>query len=110
MNQGVIMGVARTTPLQKKKPTIKMSYEVGNQNGYRIAVGHIFKGDEIEPGSRWISTTNGIVTIEEVKLLNTSDGYEWHEVYYSWEVEGERYTHEKDSFSFQCRYCLILSN
>jgi hypothetical protein len=71
----------------------------------------ILRGDKIKVGSKWKPADGGnrVVVVEEVRWYPASDHEEnhWYEVYYSWEKDGVKYTHDKDAFSFQCRYCLI---
>jgi hypothetical protein len=76
------------------------------ENGHKFIVGHIFKGEEIQVGSRWIGASGGIVTVEGLNSYGSTDP--WIEVAYSWELNGEKFTHEKDVFIFQSKYCLIL--
>jgi hypothetical protein len=80
--------------------------------GHTFIVGHIFPGQSIQAGSRWISSSNNIVTVDKVVSYPASDHEDqnWYHVHYSWEENGERKTHEKDSFSFQCRYCLLVDS
>lgn len=85
--------------------TTHMETEI--QNGHTIVVRHFFKPDEIEVGSRWMGSSGGIVTVEGLNQYGSTDP--WTEVVYSWMENGEKRTHEKDCFSFQCRYCLIVS-
>jgi hypothetical protein len=93
-----------------------MIYETKIQNGQKFIVGHLFKGEEIQVGSHWISSSGGIVIVEEIKTYTVpkyndqNDLYNWYDVYYFWEEKGERRTHNKDSFSFQCRYSLIVED
>jgi hypothetical protein len=75
--------------------------------GHTFIVGHIFPGQSIQAGSRWISSGNSIVTVDKVVSYPTIHNNQYH-VHYSWEENGERRTHDKDAFSFQCRYCLIV--
>lgn len=69
------------------------------QNGLRIICGHIFPANEIFSGEKWMSSGNSVVTIDRVE-----DG----DVYYYWYENGVKKEHDKDSFSFQCRYCKIV--
>ena len=87
-----------------------MDYETEIINGHTAVVGHFFKPQEIKVGSRWIGSTGNIVTVEKVRSYPASDHEEnhWYEVFYSWEENGVKKTHNKDQFSFQCRYYLIL--
>lgn len=64
--------------------------------GNQIVCGHIYPAHEIEVGSSWVSSGGGLVTVTKV------DDYE---IYYD-QLNG--LPHHKDSFSFQCRYCLII--
>jgi len=68
---------------------------------YKIVCGHIYPTDELKPGQNWLGSSNHMVTIDSI----TDD---W--VTYSWYEDGVLKTHEKDAFSFQCRYCLIVEN
>ena len=36
------------------------------------------------------------------------DSVDAHSVYYSWEEKGQKKTHSKEHFAFQCRYSLVL--
>ena len=45
------------------------------------------------------------------RVLNTTEPTKvswWSNL--TWELNGEKFTHEKESFAFQCRYCLIISD
>lgn len=77
-------------------------------DGHKVVVRHIFKPEEIKVGSRWRSSdgSNHIVTVEGLNSYGSLDPY--IEVVYSWERNGEKFTNDKDAFSFQCRYCLII--
>lgn len=83
-----------------------MNYETETRNGHKFIVGHFFKAHEIEVGSRWIGASGGIVTVEGINAYGSTDPL--FEVVYSWEENEEKKTHDKDVFSFQCRYCLIV--
>ena len=85
-----------------------MNYETEIIDGRRAIVRHFFKAHEIQVGSRWIGSSGGIVTVEGFNTYGDTDP--WIEVVYSWELNGEKYTHQKDAFSFQCRYCLIVED
>lgn len=69
--------------------------------GNKIVCGHIFKSDEIKVGQRWQGSSGSVVTIESVED-------DW--VAYSWHVDGVKKVHDKLSFAFQCRYCLIVED
>jgi hypothetical protein len=83
-----------------------MDYETKVTNGYKHIVGHFFKPNEIQVGSRWIGVSGSIVTVEGINLYGSTNP--WYEVVYSWFENGEKKTNDKDVFSFQCRYCLVI--
>ena len=85
-----------------------MDYETEIIKGHTAVVRHFFKAHEIQVGSRWIGSSGGIVTVEGLNTYGSTNP--WIEVVYSWEKDGEKFTHEKDAFSFQCRYCLIVED
>lgn len=72
---------------------------IGKQGNHHIICGYILNIDDIKPNQQWIGTSNSPVTISSVK-----DG----DVYYTWYEKGELKIHCKESFAFQCRYCLIV--
>lgn len=67
-------------------------------NGRHILCGHILPLEKLKVGQVWasLSGTVTIVVIED----------DW--IVYEWEEGGRKVRHEKDCFSFQCRYCLVL--
>ena len=67
--------------------------------GRKIVCGHMFPVSGIVPGQKWQSSSGNIVTVQAVKG-------DWVE--YAWTTGEGHMEHEKDSFSFQCRYCLIV--
>ena len=85
-----------------------MDYETENINGHTAVVRHFFKPHEIKVGSRWCRAdgSKGFVVVEGINQYGSIDP--WYEVVYSWELNGEKFTHEKETFAFQCRYCLIV--
>lgn len=68
---------------------------IETHKGHNIVCGHIFPVGELTVGQKWMSSAGNVVTIYDIR-----DDL----VYYVW----ENGSHRKDSFSFQCRYCLIL--
>jgi hypothetical protein len=68
-------------------------------NGRWILCGHILPKEQIKPGQEWMSSGNLVVTVSAVRG-------DW--VGYTWKENGKTCYHEKDAFSFQCRYCLVL--
>jgi hypothetical protein len=84
-----------------------MEYETKIENGHKFIVGHFFKAHQIQVGSRWIGASGCIVTVEGIDSYGSTNP--WYEVVYSWYENGEKKTHDKDVFAFQCRYCLIVS-
>jgi hypothetical protein len=89
-----------------------MNYETEIIDGRKAVVRHFFKPHEIQVGSRWARAdgSRGYVTVEEIKVYPASDHEEnhWYEIYYSWEENGVKKTWQKETFAFQCRYCLIV--
>jgi hypothetical protein len=84
-----------------------MNYQIDKIEGHEVVVGHFFKAYEIEVGSRWISVCGYIVTVEGINQYGSVPD-PWFEVVYSWNENGEKKTHHKGTFSFQCRYFLIV--
>ena len=66
-----------------------------------LLCGHILSREFILPGQRWASAdgSNREVTITSVNF---------DKVEYCWDQNGSVVYHSKDSFSFQCRYCLVV--
>ena len=87
-----------------------MDYETEIIDGRRAVVRHFFKPHEIQVGSRWARAdgSKGYVTVEGLNSYGDTDP--WIEVVYSWELNGEKFTHEKDVFIFQSKYCLIVED
>ena len=83
-----------------------MNYEIEEIKGHQAVVGHFFKESEIEVGSRWISVSGGIVTVDGINQYGSLDPS--YDVVYSWVENGEKKTHQKEVFAFQCRYFLIV--
>ena len=67
-------------------------------HGQHILCGGIIPKDEVKTGQVWQGSRGIVVTV-------VSSG-DW--VKYKWKVGEKTYYHEKDNFSFQCRYCLVL--
>lgn len=74
--------------------------EIEEHNGYTIVVRHTFPISKILPGQVWQSSGGS-----QVVIIST-DGKEW--VKYSWYEGDKNIEYEKQSFTFQCRYCLVL--
>lgn len=68
-------------------------------NGRYLLCGHILKVGQIKPGQQWAPASGGNSAVTVISI----DG---GRVRYS---GSQQPMHEKDSFSFQCRYCLILA-
>lgn len=68
-------------------------------NGRWLLCGHILPTDKIEVGQVW-AAGSGAVQVTNV------DQFGW--VTYTWTERDEVRFHEKESFAFQCRYCLVL--
>lgn len=67
--------------------------------------GGILPPEKIEPGQVWQGSSGATVTVDKVEKRG-----ELHWVTYHWFSDDEFRDHDKDSFSFQCRYCLVLPN
>jgi hypothetical protein len=68
-------------------------------NGRKIVCGHIYPLNELKVGQRWAQADGADRVVE----IRTIDG--------EWVQYGEHATdttYEKDWFSFQTRYCLIV--
>ena len=74
---------------------------IERHNGRNIVCGHIYPVSEIKLGSRWAGSSGHEVTV--IKIENDWVTYVWREG-----EDQHKVRHEKDSFSFQCRYCLIV--
>lgn len=85
-----------------------MNYEIEVTKGHKHIVRHFFKAHEIQVDSRWIGVCGHIVTVEGINSYGSESP--WYEIVYSWEENGVKQTHDKDLFSFQCRYCLIVQD
>lgn len=65
--------------------------------GRRIVCGHIYPADKIQPGQLWQGSSGSLVQITGVRERDVS--YR----------QSDGTCNTKDSFSFQCRYCLVLN-
>jgi hypothetical protein len=85
-----------------------MNYETEIIDGRKAIVRHMFEPHEIKIGSRWARAdgSKGYVTVEGFNYYGSTDP--WHEVVYSWEENGVKKIWQKETFIFQCRYCLIV--
>jgi hypothetical protein len=75
---------------------------------YKLLGGVIIKPSDIKKGSTWKGTGNITVKVYKVETMSCKDGSEWSEIHYCWNENGKIATHSKDSFAFQCRYCMVL--
>jgi hypothetical protein len=85
-----------------------MNYETEIIDGRKAVVRHFFEPHEIQVGSRWIGSSGSIVVVEGINQYGSTDP--WYEVMYSWEENGVKKTWQKETFAFQCRYCLIIED
>lgn len=77
-------------------------FRVETLNKRHVLCGGIVPVTFLKRGQRWASADG---SDREVEIVNIIDGW----VTYTWEVkDGVTESHEKLSFPFQCRYCLIL--
>lgn len=82
---------------------------IEEQYGELIVCAHTFPANQIKSGQQWIGSGGARVTIDSIQLAATDAELDW--ITYHWyESDGEKKSHVKDSFSFQCRYCMIVSN
>lgn len=81
---------------------------IEKHNGRNIVCGGIFPETEILPNQLWQSSGGSTVTIVSKSYTEGKSGKTcW--VKYMWTENCGVVFHEKDSFSFQCRYCLVVS-
>ena len=71
-------------------------------NGKWLLCGVILPKHKIKNGQKWAAASGSGNTVLVVGVRD-----DW--VCYSWKENGKIEYHEKDVFSFQCRYCLVLS-
>lgn len=85
---------------------------IENHYGKNIVCGHIFPPEEIEIGSEWQGSSGFYVKViskreSTYKYNGKINNVVW--VTYEWTEKGKIKTHEKDTFCFQCRYCLVVT-
>jgi hypothetical protein len=68
-------------------------------NGRKLLCGQILKPDQLAVGQTWAPASGSDRTVKIIGINGEWVRYEW---------EGSTVSHEKDAFSFQCRYCLVL--
>lgn len=86
---------------------------IENHYGKNIVCGHIFPPEEIEIGSEWQDSTGCCVKVIAKQEINHEYNGKINKatwISYSRHEKGAVKTHEKDSFSFQCRYCLMIKD
>lgn len=74
--------------------------EIKVVNGRKLLVRHMFKVHEIDVGSTWAAADETDSTVEVVGINGDWLTYR--------HPDGKEF--EKDWFSFQCRYCLVLDH
>lgn len=72
--------------------------KIVNENGRNLVAQHIFKQDEIKPGSTWAPADGSNYTVEVVSVI---DGWVTYK-------DAKGHVYDKDWFSFQTRYCLVV--
>ena len=88
-----------------------MTHQTKTENDKTFIIGHIFSQEDIKKmtGTNWISSCNNTVTIERIETRICKDGSEWSDIHYVWPpTEHSQGYNDKDHFSFQCRYCLLI--
>jgi len=73
-------------------------------NGFNVVVGHIFEKEDLVVNSHWVPA-DGSLGVVKIVAIEKTDSLYW--VAYSYNYDSKK-IYEKDSFSFQCRYCLIV--
>lgn len=71
-------------------------------NGRYLLCGGIISADQVKPGQVWAAADGSDRTV----LVEGGDAL----IEYSWMGNGEKKTHIKSNFGFQCRYCLVLES
>ena len=71
-------------------------------NGRALLCGHILGKEFILPGQRWAPADGSDREVLVVDICPAG----W--VKYTWDENGVARTHSKESFAFQCRYCLVF--
>jgi len=81
--------------------------------GKKIVCGHIFTATEIKIGSIWQSSGGSLVEVVDIRRFiwkYRNENKISYDVFYKWTEGGVEIINDKDSFSFQCRYCLVLED
>lgn len=73
-------------------------------NGRKLVCGHILNASELKVGQQW-SPADGSDRVVVIRALEPYG--KAGEVAVLYGEHGNDRTYDKDSFSFQCRYCLI---
>lgn len=76
-------------------------YRIETVRGRHLLCGGPIPERMIKNGQVWAAASGSGI---EVKISAVRDGW----VGYTWRENDKAQYHEKDSFSFQCRYCLVL--
>ncbi len=74
-----------------------------NMHGQCVLAGHTFAAADIKPGSLWIPADGSLRRIR-VDKVDVATG----DVYYTDLGNSRRL--ERDTFGFQCRYCLVVND
>ncbi len=73
-------------------------------NGRNLVCGHIYPKNELKVGQHWAQADGADRIVEIRELITYSDG----DIGVIYGEHGNDRSYEKESFSFQCRYCLIV--
>jgi hypothetical protein len=79
---------------------------IENKNGHKLVCGHIYDYSQLKVGTTWASADASDRTVKITKLEQVSGGIYW----VTYVGSDDNTTHEKDWFSFQCRYCLVVED
>jgi len=89
---------------QKKYPNSRIEHQHNNF----ILCGVILPCDEIKVGQKWQSSEGHIVTVCNLNKHKLENELEYYWVDYEWQEKSGPKKISKNSFAFQCDYCLII--
>lgn len=81
------------------------NFRVENHHGNDIVCGGILPHRLLEVGQKWQGSSGGVVEITRLESFGTEPG----DLIVHYESPSQK-PHHKLSFSFQCRYCLVLKD
>lgn len=78
---------------------------VENVNGRNLLCGGILPKDQLRVGQKW-AQADGADRVVEIRAIEPYGDIGELDIIYG--VHGNDTSYTKDSFSFQCRYCLVV--